>query len=45
MKRITKGNCPGIKKMTPGKSTEIMERVKNKKDGGYAGELKLIAIL
>ena len=25
--------------MTPGKSTEIMERVKNKKDGGYACEL------
>ena len=44
MKRNTKGNCLGIKKMTPGKSTEIMERM-NKKDGGYAGELKLIAIL
>lgn len=45
MKRNTKGNCSGIKKMTPGKSTEITERMKNKKEGGYAGELKLIAIL
>lgn len=44
MKRNTKGNCPGIK-VTPGKSTEIMERMKNKKDGGYAGELKLTVIL
>ena len=31
--------------MTPGKSTEITERMRNKKEGGYAGELKLIAIL
>lgn len=45
MKRNTKGNCPGIKKVTPGKSTEIMERMKNKKDGGYAGEMKLTVIL